>query len=141
MSTRRNERSPLAGLKSLNYLDAVLARREAAAAGADDAILLNTRDRVAEATAANVFCVLAGELVTPPLADGVLPGIMRACVMEATPVTERSIGAGELASAREIFLTSSLSLRSVVALNGKPVGDGRPGSMVARFEMLPRTAN
>lgn len=115
--TRRNEFSPLAGVKSLNYLDNILARQEAAAAGADDAILLNTRERVAETSIANLFAVIGGQLVTPPLGDGALPGIMRAAVLEREG-SERSLSVADLQRADEIFLTSSLGLRPVAALAG-----------------------
>lgn len=139
-TTRRNERSPLAQVKSTNYLDAVIAVREASDAGAGDAILLNTRDMVAEATAANVFCRFGEELVTPPVSDGALPGIMRACVMNANTVIERSISADEFRGADEVFLTSSLSIRPVVRIDGKIIGDGCAGPAAARLEDLPRRA-
>lgn len=117
-STRRNDRSPLARVKSLNYLDNILARQEAAGRGTDDAVLLNTRDRVAETSIANLFAVLGGELVTPPVSDGVLPGVMRAAVL-AEGARERSITPAELATASEIFLTSALGIRSVRSLKGR----------------------
>jgi branched-chain amino acid aminotransferase len=138
--TRRNDLSPLAGVKSTNYLDAILATREARDAGADDAILLNTRGMVAEATAANIFCVINGDLVTPPLSDGALPGIMRACVMETETVTERSVSVDDLKAADEVFLTSSLGIRPVAGLDGDAVGDGTPGPVAARLGDLPRLA-
>lgn len=139
-STRRNERSLLAAIKSTNYLDAIIAVREAAAAGADDAILLSSREMVAEATAANVFCRFGEELITPPVSDGALPGIMRACVMESEAVIERSVTPGELHTADEIFLTSSLSIRPVVEIDGRSVGSGAPGPRAARLKDLPRRA-
>ncbi|MGJ3260400.1 MAG: aminotransferase class IV [Rhodospirillales bacterium] len=138
--TRRNDLSPLAGVKSTNYLDAVLAAREARNAGADDAILLNTRGTVAEAMAANLFCVIDGQLVTPPATDGALPGIMRACVMETETVTERSVSVDDLKAAEEVFLTSSLAIRPVVCIDGEAVGDGAPGTVSARLRELPRLA-
>ncbi|MEP9353650.1 aminotransferase class IV [Xanthobacter sp. KR7-65] len=116
--TRRNARSPLAQVKSLNYLDGILARQEAARRGADDALLLNTSDRVAETSIANVFAVIRGELVTPPLADGVLPGVMRAAVL-AQGARERSLAPEDLDQADEIFLSSALGLRSVADLEGR----------------------
>ncbi|WP_454917548.1 aminotransferase class IV [Xanthobacter sediminis] len=122
--TRRNERSPLSGVKSLNYLDNILARQEAAAAVADDAVLLNTRDLVAETSIANVFAVIDGRLLTPPLADGALPGVMRAAVL-ALEGDERSLTPADLGRAEEIFLTSSLGLRPVAALAGRPLPDTR----------------
>jgi branched-chain amino acid aminotransferase len=137
-TTRKNERSPLAGIKSTNYLDAILARQEAARAGADDAILLNTADSVAEATAANIFCVIGGDLVTPPMADGALPGTMRKLIMTLETVIERSLAAEDLSRAAEIFLTNSTSVRAAVSLNGQAVGDGAPGPVASRLGELPR---
>lgn len=139
-TTRRNDRSPLTRIKSTNYLDAIVAAREASEIGAGDAILMNTRDLVAEATAANVFCRIGDELVTPPVSDGALPGIMRACVMETETVTERSISADELKRADEVFLTSSLSIRPVVRIDGQVIGNGGAGPVAARLENLPRRA-
>ncbi|WNK00139.1 aminotransferase class IV [Thalassospiraceae bacterium LMO-JJ14] len=139
-STRRNEYSPLASIKSTNYLDAIIAAREARATGADDALLLNTRGQVCEATAANLFCRYGDTLVTPPVSDGVLPGIMRACVMDRETVTERSLAAEEVCRADEIFLTSSLAIRPVIAVDGEPVGGGKPGPVAARLCDLPRHA-
>lgn len=139
-STRRNEHSPLASIKSTNYLDAIIAAREARAAGAEDALLLNTREQVCEATAANLFCRYGDALVTPPVSDGVLPGIMRACVMDSETVTERSLSVEEVCRADEIFLTSSLAIRPVIAVDGKSVGGGKPGPVAARLCDLPRHA-
>ena len=68
-------------VKSLNYLNNVLAKRDARLKGYDDALLLNATGRVTEATGANLFAVLEGTLVTPPTADGALPGITRAIVL------------------------------------------------------------
>lgn len=118
--TRRNDRSPLAQVKSLNYLDGILARQEAARRGADDAILLNTRDGVAETSIANLFAVIDGALVTPPLSEGVLPGVMRANVI-AAGAKERRLTADDLASAEEILLTSALGIRTVATLEGRPL--------------------
>nr|WP_269152421.1 aminotransferase class IV [Xanthobacter oligotrophicus] len=118
--TRRNDRSPLAQVKSLNYLDNILARQEAARRGADDALLLNTRERVAETSIANVFAVIGGDLVTPPLSEGVLPGIMRAAVL-TEGAGERPLTPEDLGRAEEIFITSALGIRSVAALDGREV--------------------
>ncbi len=125
--TRRNEHSPLSRIKSLNYLDNVLARREAARRGGDEAVLLNTAGRVAETSIANLFLVRDGRLFTPPVAEGALPGIQRAAVIDAHPVVERPIEAAELFSADEIILTNSLGLRAVASVDGAPVGTGDPG--------------
>lgn len=138
--TRRNDRSPLAAIKSTNYLDAIMAACEADAVGADDAIMLNTRDLVAEATAANVFCRFGDDLVTPPVSDGALPGIMRACVMTVEGAVERSLSVTDLKHADEILLTSSLSIRPVVRIDGEIIGNGTPGEAAARLQDLPRHA-
>ena len=82
-AVRRNETSPLSRLKTLNYLDGVLAAREAIRAGCDDALFLNTRDRVACTSVGNVFAVIGQELVTPPLADGALAGTARAIMLRS----------------------------------------------------------
>jgi len=139
--TCRNEQSPLSSIKSTNYLDAILARREAAQAGADDAILLNTKGYVSEASAANVFCRFGDELVTPPLDDGALPGVMRQCVLDREPCVERSLWASELLKADEIFLTSSLSIRAVIQLDGAIIGPGVPGPLATRLAEYPRCAH
>ena len=110
---RRNEFSPLAQIKSLNYLDNVLAKMAAVKAGAQEAVLLNSRGHVAEASAANIFLVTSRGLATPRIADGALPGIMRQKVITLArklniTVEERIITVEELESAAEIFLTNSL---------------------------------
>lgn len=125
--TRRNEHSPLSQIKSLNYLDNILARMEAQRAGADDALMLNTAGRVAESTVANVFWVKDGQVFTPPLTEGALPGVRRAAIMAALPVVaravvERAVAADELRGADEVFLANSLSVRPVATLDGRPVG-------------------
>ncbi|MGE4372954.1 MAG: aminotransferase class IV [Xanthobacter sp.] len=114
-TTRRNEFSPLCGVKSLNYLDNILARQEAAKLGADDALLLNTRGCVAESSIANIFAVMEGRLVTPPVSDGALPGVMRAAMM-GQGTREKSLTPDDLMGAEELFLTSSLGIRPVTAL-------------------------
>lgn len=116
--TRRNEHSPLSRIKSLNYLDNILARQEAQARGADEALILNTQGRVAECTIANVFLVRDGALLTPPIGEGALPGVMRAEIL-AHGATERPITVDDLAAASEVFLTSSLGVRSVSELAGR----------------------
>jgi branched-chain amino acid aminotransferase len=116
--TRRNEASPLSRIKSLNYLDGVLARREAAAAGADDALLLNTRGDLAEATAANVFLRIGGEWVTPRVADGALPGIARGVLLEAGEAREAMITEADCGRAEAGFLVNSLGRREVAEIKG-----------------------
>lgn len=132
--TRRNEFSPLSACKSLNALDNVLARLEAVERGADDAVLLNTRGSVAEATSSNLFAVVGGRLATPPVSEGALPGVMRRFVMEATAAEERPLAPDELFAASEIFLTNSLGVRSLVSLDGRRIGAGAPGAAAIKAQ-------
>ena len=113
VSIRRNGGSPLSRLKSLNYLDSVLAAREAAACGADEAIMLNNRGQVVCGARANLFAVVDGVVMTPPLTDGALGGITRHLALEAArdlglQAEERSLLPGDLEAAGELFLTNSL---------------------------------
>jgi branched-chain amino acid aminotransferase/4-amino-4-deoxychorismate lyase len=125
---RRNETSPLARLKTLSYLDNVLARAEARAAGADEALLLNTRGEIACAAAANLFWIAGERLHTPALACGVLEGIMRRLALEAA--RELGVEALEVRAPREaldgaqaLFLTNSLAgVRQIAALDGRACG-------------------
>lgn len=129
--TRRNQHSPLSRVKSLNCLDAVLARIEASERGAAEAILLNTEGRVAETTAANLFAVIGDALVTPPVGDGALPGVMRADILARLGAEERALTPADLAAAEEIFLTSSLGIRPVIDLDGRPLAAGPAAARAA----------
>ncbi|MYB77122.1 MAG: 2-keto-4-methylthiobutyrate aminotransferase [Chloroflexi bacterium] len=131
---RRNEQSPLSRVKSLNYLDNILARQEAAEKSADEALMLNTRDSMACATAANVFCAHAGRLRTPPVADGALPGTIRALVREdlapslGRVVDETQLDESALLNSDEVFLTNALmGIMPVCAIDGRPLSTGAPG--------------
>ncbi len=127
VSVRRNEASPLSRIKSLAYLDNVLARREARAAGADEALMLNGKGQVACASAANLFWFEGDRLFTPALDCGVLDGVMRGLVLAeaaALGLEPREVDAepGVLARVTGLFLTNSLiGVRAVSALDGKPV--------------------
>ena len=94
------------------YLNACMAKLEATQAGFDEAIMLNPNGRIAEATGQNLFVVRNGEVLTPPLVDGPLPGITRESVMQlardqGTPVHETSLNRADLYTADELFLTGS----------------------------------
>lgn len=121
-STPRNQHSLLSRIKSLAYLDNILAAREAAQAGADDAIIRNLDGNAVCSTIANLFAVVDGMLVTPPLGDGCLDGVMRSLVLqEATAMglhhAERSLTPPLLARADEVFLTNSVRVvRPVIAV-------------------------
>ncbi len=126
-------------VKSLNYLNNVLAKLEARSRGADEALLLNAAGLVAEAAVANVFAVRRGELLTPPGTDGALEGITRASVLELAgalgiPAHERSLGRYDLFAAEECFLTGSgAGLVGVRSLDGRPIGSGAPGPLLAKL--------
>ena len=121
---RRNDRSPASRLKTLAYLDNVLARGEARAAGAEEALMLNTRGEIACAAAANVFWIRADAVFTPSLTCGVLAGTVRADVLEACRrlgVAAHEVRARprDLAGAA-MFLTNSLmGIRPVAVLDGR----------------------
>jgi branched-chain amino acid aminotransferase len=125
-STRRNQDSPLSRLKSLNFLDSIIARREAAARGADDAILLDTRGRLAEATVANLFVVLDETILTPPLADGAMPGVTRARLLAAGLAQERTLWPADLSRAHAGFLTNSLGLRALACIGDRVFDPDHP---------------
>ena len=129
----RNDTSPAARLKTLGYLDAVLAAREAAAAGCDEALFCNTKARVACAGTGNLFALFGATLVTPPLTDGVLAGIIRAEVLGLAAkcglqAEERSLGPSEFLGADAVFLTNSLRLLAPVTEIGGTTfpGAGHP---------------
>jgi branched-chain amino acid aminotransferase/4-amino-4-deoxychorismate lyase len=125
VAVRRNEHSPAARLKTLSYLDNVLARRAARAAGADEALMLNTAGEIAGGAAANLFWIADGRLFTPALACGVLDGTLRARVLAraaqaGVEAVEARAGRSALASAEGAFLTNSLiGLRPVAAIDGR----------------------
>jgi branched-chain amino acid aminotransferase/4-amino-4-deoxychorismate lyase len=121
---RRNQGSPASRLKTLSYLDSILARREARAAGAEEALMLNGRGEIACAAAANVFWIADGRLHTPALECGVLDGIVRGRVIErakvlGVEVIETAAPADALALSEGAFLTNSLiGVRPVASLDG-----------------------
>jgi branched-chain amino acid aminotransferase/4-amino-4-deoxychorismate lyase len=124
-SVRRNEASPASRLKTLAYLDNVLARREARAAGADEAVMLNTQGELACAAAANLFWIEDGVVCTPAPATGCLPGVMAAQVCAAArglvvELREAFEGPAALEQAEAIFLTNSLIGVRPANLLGRP---------------------
>lgn len=117
---RRNDHSPAARLKTLAYLDNVLARREALAAGGDEAVMLNTRGQLACAAAANLFWIKDDRIFTPALQCGVLPGLARARLMASADVEEVVAGPEALDAAEAVFVTNSLvGVRPVAGLDGR----------------------
>ncbi len=116
---RRNEGSPSARLKTLSYVDSVLARRMSSPA---EALLLNNRGEIACAAAANIFWLRGGQLFTPHRDCGVLDGVMRRQVMAIASVEEVQAPRAMLESVDALFLTNSLmGIRSVAILDGAPM--------------------
>ena len=126
-------------VKSLNYLNNVLAKLEAKQRGGDEALLLNAAGTIAEASVANVFAVRNGNLLTPPSSDGALEGITRATVLELAaflgiPARTQTLGRVDLFAANEVFLTGSgAALVPVRSLDGRSIGDGRPGPVFEKI--------
>ncbi len=130
-ATRRNQTSPASRLKTLAYLDNVLARREAVAAGADEAVMLNTLGEVACAAAANLFWVRHGALLTPALETGRLDGLMARQVIAAATAAGIEVrqvrkDVEALAAADAIFLTNSLMGVRPARLAGQAVRPPHP---------------
>ncbi len=138
-SIRRNSQSPLSRLKSANYLENMLAKQEARAAGVDEAICLNEKGLLAEASMSNIFLVNDGILRTPGEESGILPGITREVVLELASqlginTFEQDIRLDELFQAQEAFLTNSLmEIMPLTEIDGKPVGSGKPESVTRRL--------
>lgn len=119
VAIRRNESSPLSRLKSLAYLDNVLMLAQARDKGADDALVLNTQGRVTGSAMANLFMIKNGTVVTPPVSEGLRPGIMRTVAIRLFDAIERPIDPEDLDGAA-LFLTNSLRLLSpVMELDGR----------------------
>jgi branched-chain amino acid aminotransferase len=132
-SIRRDPASPLAGVKTTSRADYVYARLEATRAAADDALFLTLDGRLSEATAANVFVVAGRTLATPPLSAAILAGTTRTWLLAhaeqlGLALAEVDLGPAELEAADEAFLTGSVAgIVPLVALDGRPIGSGRPG--------------
>ena len=148
-ATRRMSAAALnPAVKSLNYLNNVMARIEANLAGADEALMLNDAGNVAECTADNVFVVKKGQIFTPPIAAGALRGITRAVAFDAAielgfPMKEADITRHDVFTADECFLTGTAAeVISVIKADGRLIGTGKPGpvtaKIVARFRELTR---
>ncbi len=124
--------------KTLSYAGHRLAQRRAAALGADHALLLDDAGRLGEADAANVFVVMNGTLLTPPI-QGILGGVTRDVLLEAAgaegiPVDVRHLAEAEWRSADEMFLSNGLAgLTPVLSIDGVPVRGGAPGPMSERL--------
>jgi len=124
-----------------NLVNNILAKIEADGAGADDALMLDVEGFVAETNATNVFLARGGVLSTP-VADHCLPGITRAAVLElaraaAIPALERRVTHSEVYAADEVFTTGTMGeLSPVLEVDGRAIGDGRPGPLTERLRAL-----
>ena len=127
-------------VKSLNYLNNILAKVEAIDAGVHEAIMLNLDGQVAECTGDNIFFVRGGRIVTPPVSAGILNGVTRLFVMnEIAPacgiaVEERSMRLEDLFTADEVFLTGTAAeIIGVSAIDGEVIGEGGVGPVTRRL--------
>ncbi|MGV9317242.1 aminotransferase class IV [Streptomyces sp. NPDC003691] len=128
----RNERGAVAGLKTTSYAENVVALARAAGQGASEALLANTVGQLCEGTGSNVFVVVDGELLTPPLSSGCLAGITRALAVEWTGAVEADLPFDVLERADEIFLTSSLRDVQAVHRIDDRLLPGAPGPVTAK---------
>jgi branched-chain amino acid aminotransferase len=135
-------------IKSLNYLNNVLARIEANLANADEALMLNDAGNIAECTADNVFIVKRGEIMTPPITAGALRGITRSVVFDIAAefglkISEPELTRHDVYIADEAFLTGTAAeVIPMVKVDGRTIGDGKPGPItkrtIERFRELTR---
>jgi branched-chain amino acid aminotransferase len=134
---------PARGKLTGSYINTALAVDEAQRAGYDDAIFLTQDGHVSEASAANIFLVRKGAIVTPPVTADILEGITRDCVMELAEkelglsVLERDVDRTELYAADEVFLSGTgFQIAPVVEVDERPVGTGEVGPVASRLQEL-----
>jgi branched-chain amino acid aminotransferase len=140
VSTIRNHPNALnPRIKSLNYLNNILAKIEAVLAGAPEALMLNHKGEVAECTGDNVFLAKHGVLRTPPLDAGILEGVTRNAVLglarsAGIPVQETALTRHDVYTADECFLTGTAAeVIPVVKCDGRPIGTGKPGPITRQL--------
>ncbi|MEM6746735.1 MAG: aminotransferase class IV [Pseudomonadota bacterium] len=131
--TRRNEGSPLSRMKCVSYADQVIARMEANAAGAEDAIMLNNKDEPASTSCANLLVLMDAGWVTPPVETGLLPGIVREVLIEKGLVAEARVTLDAVRT-RPLLRTNSLIGVEPLQLEGGPSAE--PGDYAALTEAL-----
>ena len=126
-------------VKTLNYLNNILAKIEAADAGVPEALMLNHEGNVAECTADNIFIVKAGTVFTPMTSDGILEGITRKVILELChrhkiPCVEKTLQRQDVYCADEAFLTGTgAEVVAVTKVDGRPIGPGTPGPITRRL--------
>jgi branched-chain amino acid aminotransferase len=127
--------SPLCYVKHLSALDKVLAKQQARQAGADDAVFVNLHGHLTETTSWNLFVARAGQIFTPALRCGLLPGITRAVLLETYPIIENELPLEALTRAAEAFLTNAVSgVQPLVRVEGQRIGTGAPGPITAAVQ-------
>lgn len=137
--TRNHPNSMSPRVKSLNYLNNILAKAEAVDAGADEAIMMTTQGTVAECTGDNLFIVRKGELLTPPASEGILEGITREVVMKLArkrgiPTLEKVLIRHDMYVCDECFATGTAAeIVPVTEIDGRPVADGKPGPITRQL--------
>ena len=138
--TRRISPAALSpSIKSLNYLNNIFARIEAAQSNAQEAVMLNEQGYVAECSGDNIFILSKGRILTPPASSGALQGITRAVAIDIAreleiPLLETNLTRYDLWVAEECFLTGTAAeVVPVARIDGRDIGDGRPGPVTARF--------
>ena len=123
---RRNESSPLSKLKTLNYLDNIVAKKISMKHGYDDVIFLNSKNNVCCCSTSNIFYLIRGKFYTPPLSDGVLNGTIREKLIAKKKVAVKSIKLNNLINCNEIFITNSIfGVRSVAKVLNKKIDKKR----------------
>ncbi|MGI5817887.1 MAG: branched-chain-amino-acid transaminase [Armatimonadota bacterium] len=139
-STRRNSPASLdPGIKSLNYLNNIMAKIECIQADVQEGIMLTNGGMVSECTGDNIFIVCDDELITSPISAGILDGITRAAVIECAKdegitVVEHLFPVTSVHTADECFLTGTAAeLVPVIEVDGRIIGDGKPGAMTKRL--------
>ena len=136
----RHAASPLAGVKTISWLDSVWAAEEAKREGYDEVVLLNERGEVSECTAANIFAVQNDKVITPPLSSGCLEGVTRGVLMEiaaeaGTTVVERAMRPEDLYAADEVFITSTnRNVIGVKEIAGRIIGAGVGGELTKKLD-------
>jgi len=136
----RHAASALAGVKTTSWLNSVWAASEAHLAGFDEVLLLNERGEVSECTAANIFAVKNGKVLTPPLSSGCLEGVTRGVLMEVaadagTSVAEQTLRLEDLYGADEVFVTSTnRNVIGVKEIAGKTIGTGTTGPVTLKLD-------
>jgi branched-subunit amino acid aminotransferase/4-amino-4-deoxychorismate lyase len=137
VALRSFEREPpalLEGVKSTSYAAAFAARQEAAALGADDALFVSG-GHVLECATANIWWVRGGRLQTPAAGPGILPGVTRGVILDLEEADTDAVAFEALLAADEAFTTSSIrEVMPVVSIDGRPIGNGRPGPVAARLQ-------